>query len=131
MFSLLKTIKCIGDQAALILIVYTEALTKFQNARQFAAYCGVAPFPNRSGSSLKGKTRVSHLANIKIKSLLDTCTKLSICYNMEIKNYYYRRLAEGKNKMSTVSIIRNKLLSRVFAVINRYTPYVDLSKYAS
>jgi len=131
MFNLLKTIKCIGDQAALFLIVYTEAFTKFKTARQFAAYCGVAPFPNRSGTSLRGKTQVSHLANKKMKSLLDMCAKSSICYNMEIRDYYYRRLAEGKNKMSTVNVIRNKLISRVFAVINRDTPYVDLWRHAS
>jgi len=131
MFRLLKTVKCIGDQAALFLIVYTEAFTKFKNARQFAAYCGVAPFPNRSGTSLRGKTKVSHLANKKMKSLLDMCAKSSICYNMEIREYYYRRVAEGKNKMSTVNIIRNKLISRVFAVINRDTPYVDLWRHAS
>lgn len=44
-FVLLKTIKCIADQAALFLLVYTEAFTKFRNARQFSAYCGVVPFP--------------------------------------------------------------------------------------
>ena len=130
-FVLLKTIKCIGDQAALFLLVYTGAFTKFRNARQFSAYCGVAPFPNRSGTSLRGTTRVSHLANKKMKSLLDMCAKSSIYYNMEIKDYYFRRLAEGKSKMSTVNVIRNKLISRVFAVINRDTPYVDLWKYAS
>lgn len=131
MFGLLKTIKCIGNQAALFLIVYTEAFTKFDNARQFAAYCGVAPFPNRSGTGLRGKNKVSHLANKKMKSLLDMCAKSSICYNMEIKDYYYRRVAEGKSKMGTVNIIRNKLISRVFAVINRDTPYVNLWRYAS
>ena len=131
MFVLLKTIKCIGNQAALFFIVYTEGFTKFKNARQFAAYCGVAPFPNRSGTSLRGMSQVSHLANKKMKSLLDMCAKSSICYNMEIREYYYRRVAQGKNKMSTVNIIRNKLISRAFAVINRDTPYVDLWKYAS
>ena len=131
MFGLLKSVRCIGDQAALFLIVYTEAFTKFKTARQFAAYCGVAPFPNRSGTSLRGKNKVSHLANKKMKSLLDMCAKSSICYNMEIKEYYNRRVAEGKSKMGTVNIIRNKLISRVFAVINRDTPYVDLWRYAS
>ncbi len=33
--------------------------------------------------------------------------------------------------MSTINIIRNKLLSRVFAVVNRETPYVDFMKYAA
>ncbi|MDL5511183.1 transposase [Arenibacter sp. M-2] len=134
-FVLLKTTKCIGDQVALFLLLYTGAFTKFRNARQFFAYYGVAPFPNRSGTSLRGKTRVSHLANKKMKSLLDMCAKSWICYNMEIKDYYYyyyfRRLAEGKSKMSTVNVIRKKLILRVFTVINRDTPYVDLWKYAS
>jgi transposase len=131
MFDLLLSVRCIGKQAALFLIVCTGGFTKFKNARQFAAYCGVAPFPNQSGTSLKGRSQVSHLANKKMKSLLDMCAKSSIRHNMEIKEYYQRRVALGKNKMSTINIIRNKLLSRVFAVIHRGTPYVDLYKYAS
>ena len=51
--------------------------------------------------------------------------------NGEYKTYYNRRTAEGKNKMSTLNIIRNKLLFRVFAVVKRGTPYVDLSKFAA
>jgi len=33
--------------------------------------------------------------------------------------------------MSTLNIVRNKLLSRLFAVVNRETPYVDTLKYAA
>ena len=125
-FELLLSIKCIGNQAALHLMVFTEGFTKFKNSRQFASYCGVAPFPNQSGTSLKGRPRISQLANKKMKSLLDMCAKSSIRHNLEIREYYQRRVAMGKNKMSTINIIRNKLLSRVFAVIQRGTPYVNL-----
>ncbi|MEM9000610.1 MAG: transposase [Bacteroidota bacterium] len=45
-FKLLLTIRCIGNQAAMLLIVHTEGFTKFSNARQFAAYCGIAPYPH-------------------------------------------------------------------------------------
>ena len=65
MFSLLKTVKCIGDQAALFLLVYTGAL----------------PILNRLRTSLRGTTCVSHLTNKKMKTLLDMCAKLIICYN--------------------------------------------------
>jgi hypothetical protein len=37
----------------------------------------------------------------------------------------------GKNKMSTINIIRNKLIARMFAVIKRGTPFVETVKYAS
>lgn len=48
-----------------------------------------------------------------------------------MKLYYEKRIAQGKNKMSTINIIRNKLLSRMFAVVNRNKPYVDTMKYAA
>jgi len=71
------------------------------------------------------------LANKKIKSLFDLCAKSAIQHSPEMKVYYTRRLEEGKNKMSTINIIRNKLLSRIFAVVERQTPYVDIMKYAA
>jgi len=131
-FKLVTSVKCVGRQTALFIIAYTEAsFTKFKTWRQFASYCGTAPFPNSSGTSLRGSTQVSHLANKKVKSLLDLCAKVAIQYNPEMKAFYKRRVAEGKNKMSTINIIRNKLLSRIFAVVNRQTPYVDFMKYAA
>ena len=48
-----------------------------------------------------------------------------------MRTYYYKRVSEGKNKMNTINILRNKLLSRIFAVVNRQTPYVDIMKYAA
>ena len=130
-YYLLKSITGIGDQIALYLIVLTENFTKFNNSRKFASYCGIAPFPNSSGTSIRGKTKVSSLANKKMKSLLDLGAKSSIQFNTEMMMYYQRRLEEGKNKMSTINIIRNKLLSRAFAVVKRQTPYVNTIKYAA
>lgn len=130
-YDLIITIKGVGKQTALYMIVFTEGFKKFDSWRKFASYCGIAPFPNTSGSSVRGKTKVSHLANKKLKSLLDLCAKSSIQYNEEMKLYYKKRIALGKNKMSTINIIRNKILARIFAVINRKSPYVDLMKYAA
>lgn len=128
---LLKSIKGIGDQTALFLIVYTHGFTRFKDARKFASYCGIAPFPNSSGKSLKGRSRVSNLANKKLKSLLDMCAKSAIQFNHEMKAYYLNRIEKNHNRMSTINIIRNKLLARAFAVIQRGTPYVDIYKHAA
>ena len=130
-FDLIVSIKGVGKQTALFMIVYTHGFTKFKNARKFASYCGLAPFPNSSGTSIRGRTKVSHLANKKIKSLFDLCAKTSIQCNEEMKQYYQKRVAQGKNKMSTINVIRNKLLARIFAVVNRQTPYVNVMKYAA
>ena len=131
LLELILTIKSVGKQTALNMIVYTAGFNKFKNARKFASYCGIAPFPNLSGTSIIGRAKVNNLANKKIKSLLDQCAKSAIVHNVEMRNYYEKRIAKGKSKMSTINIIRNKLLARIFAVVNRKTPYVDVLKYAA
>jgi len=130
-FNLLTSVRGIGKVLAFYLIVLTENFKKFDNPRKFACYAGIAPFEYSSGTSVKGKTKVHSIANRHIKSLLNMAAMASIQLNGEYKTYYHRRLAEGKNKMSTLNIIRNKLVFRAFAVVKRGTPYVDLSKFAA
>lgn len=129
--SLITSILGVGPVTSLNMIVFTQAFTKFETWRKFASYSGIAPFKNSSGTSVRGKTRVSHLANKDIKSLLDQCAKTALQHNPEMKQYYERRLKEGKDKMSTINIIRNKILARIFAVVKRGTPYVNTLRYAA
>ena len=131
LFDLITSIKGVGPQTALYVIVTTEGFLKFKTSRSFASYCGVAPFPNTSGTSIRGRTKVSNLANKKMKSLFDLAAKSAIQYNQELKVYYNRRIEDGKSKMSTINIVRNKLIARIFAVVKRGSPYVDIMKYAA
>ncbi|WP_231372780.1 transposase [Aureivirga sp. CE67] len=130
-FYLLNSIKGVGEKTAITMLIFTDNFTKFESSRKFASYCGIAPFPHISGSSVRGKNKVSHLANKSIKSILNMCAINAIQYNPEIKAFYERRIKKGKNKMSTINIIRNKLISRMFAIIKRKTPYVDTMKFAA
>lgn len=130
-YDLIVSIKGVGNQTALFMIATTNGFTKFESWRKFASYCGIAPFPNSSGTSIRGQTKVSNLANKKLKKLFDLCAKSAIQYNPEMKIYYNRRIEQGKNKMSTINIIRCKLLARIFATVKRQTPYVDILKYAA
>ncbi len=129
MYHLITSIKGIGPVTAISIIIHTEKFTRFKTWRKFASYCGIAPFPYRSGTSIRGRTRVSHLANKEIKTLLNMCAISAIQCNPEMKLYYQRRIEQGKHKMSTINIIRNKLVARIFAVVNRGTDYVDVLKY--
>jgi transposase len=130
-FYLITSIKGVGKQTALFVITYTNCFTRFDNWRKFASYSGTAPFPFQSGSSIKGKNKVNQLANKKIKALLNMCARSAITCNTEIKLYFQKRKVEGKNGMSILNIIRNKLIARIFAVVNRGTPYIDTLKYAA
>lgn len=128
-FILILSVKGIGKIIAFYLIAYTANFTFFNNARSFACYSGIAPFEISSGTK-KGKPRVHHYANKQIKYLLNLAAMSAIQIKGEFSQYYNKRVNElGKNKMSTLNIIRNKLIYRVFAVVNRKTPYVDLHNF--
>jgi transposase len=124
-FKLLKTIKGVGNIVAIAMIVKTRNFTMFPNARKFACYCGTAPFEYYSGKSIRRKTRISHLADKKMKTLLDQSAKTAIQYDKELKTFYERRIDIGKSKKSTINIVRNKIIYRMFAVIKRQTPFIE------
>jgi len=42
----------------------------------------------------------------------------------DLKAYYERKVEEGKNKMSVLNAVKNKLLARVIAVVNKQELYV-------
>ena len=125
------SIKGIGKFTAMYLIVCTNGFEKFENWRQMACYAGVAPFEHTSGTSVRGKTKVSPLADLKLKSLLNMCAIVAVQHDAELKAYYARKLAEGKPEMPVINNVRCKLLARVFAVMNRESPYVNTGKFAA
>lgn len=122
---LMCTIKGVGLQTAASLYAYTKGFTMFENAKQLACYCGVVPFSKSSGTSVRFKPGVSPFANRKLKSMLHLCAMSALRWDKEIKAYYERKVLEGKNKMSIINAIRNKLLLRIFAVIRDQRPYVE------
>lgn len=126
---LAQSVKGIGPITSAFLIAYTHNYERFYNARKFACYSGIAPFPNCSGTSLNGKTRVSHLANKQLKALLSNGANAAIIHDQELKAYYARKRAEGKEFGPVINAVKNKLIQRVFAVIKRQTPYVTLMSY--
>lgn len=128
---LIRTIPGIGEQTSVYLLIATKGFKAFKNWRQFACYSGVAPFEYSSGSSVRGRTKVNHMADKKMKSLLQMCAMTTLKYDPQLKEYYNKKKNEGKNSMLVLNNIRCKLISRVFAVINRETPYINTYKFAS
>jgi len=123
-YDLLTSIRGVGKVLSITLLIYTQGFSKLDDARKLACYCGVAPFEYKSGTSVRGKTGVSLFANQEVKRVLHLAAISSVRYNEELKAYYQRKVSEGKNKMSAINAVRNKLLHRIVAVIKRGTPYV-------
>lgn len=112
-----QSIKGIGPVTAVALLVYTKSFDRFDSAKQLACYCGVVPFTKTSGTSVKYKSTVSPFANKKLKKLLHLCALSAIKNDKELRCYFERKVMEGKNKMSVINAVRNKLVHRVYAVL--------------
>ncbi|HRU60950.1 MAG TPA: transposase [Bacteroidia bacterium] len=97
---------------------------KIIDAKKYACHAGVAPFEHTSGTSLKGKSRVSHLADKEMKTMFHLASLSSISRSGEFKDYFDRRVKEGKNKMLVINAIRNKLIHRIFACVKEKRNYV-------
>jgi transposase len=114
----------IGFVTAINLMVHTNGFTQMTDVRKLACYCGVAPFEYTSGSSIRGKTKVHFMANKKLKCNLHMASLTAIKFDIDIKKYYERKCADGKNKMSVLNAVRNKLLARVLSCVNNDKVYV-------
>lgn len=129
-YDLLLSIVGIGMVNAITTIVNTENFTSFQNARQYACYVSVAPFEHSSGSSIHGQTRVSKNGDKQAKADLSQAAKSAATWDKEMKRYFERKKEQGKPYGKIMNAIKFKLIERMFAVINRGTPFVRLQTYA-
>ena len=120
---LLISIDGIGEQTAIHTIVATGGFTKFNSGRKFGCHVGVAPFSFESGSSQRSRKKVSSRANKDLKTLFHMCALSAIRMKGELKEYFERKVGEGKNKMTVINAVRSKLINRIFAVIRDNRKY--------
>lgn len=129
-YDLVTSVKGLGMVCALALICTTYNFTRIPTARKMACYVGTAPFEYQSGTSVRGKTRVSHMAAYEVKAELSQAAMSAIRCDPQIKQYYQRKRKEGKSAGSVLNAVKCKLLGRAYAVVKRGTAYVDFCKYA-
>lgn len=122
-YDLLLTIPGVGPQLASYLIALTDGFHRFTDPRELACHAGVAPFERSSGSSVRGRTQVSHQANKTLKTLLHMAALANVQRAGELQVYFRRKVEEGKKPILVVNAIRNKIVHRVCAVIRNNKPY--------
>lgn len=131
LFNIITSVDGVGKVTATQIIITTNEFKSINDAKKFACYAGVAPFEYSSGSSIRGKTRVSNMANKKMKQILHMAALSSICMKGELQEYYFRKVEEGKSKMSVINAIRNKIILRIFACVNKNKKYEKNYIYAA
>jgi transposase len=122
-FGLITSVPGVGKVVAWELLIKTNLFHSICDPRKLACYAGVVPFGFQSGTSINKKPRVSVYADRALKKLLHLSALRVIQLEGEMRNYYLRKVDEGKNKMSVINAIRNKIVARVCATINNDRPY--------
>lgn len=97
LFDYITSVPGVGAVTASEVIVSTNEFKNISDPKKLACHAGVAPFPYQSGSSVRGKTGVSHHARKRLKSLFHLAAMSAIRVKGEIQDYYLRKVAEGKN----------------------------------
>jgi len=124
-YDLLLSVPGIGPVTAVYIICCTANFSSRISGKQLACYAGVVPFEYSSGKSVKDKTRVHRMANKELKKLLHMGARSVANHQPEFKAYYERKLQEGKHELVIINAIRNKIILRAAAVINKQSKYVD------
>lgn len=123
LYKIVQSVDGIGLVSSIEFLVTTNEFKKIDDPRKFACMSGVAPFKQQSGTSRNSQSRVSHRANKKTKHILHMAALSAITIKGEYKDFYERQLKNGKNKMSIINAIRNKLIHRVFACVRDNREY--------
>jgi len=120
---LMRSIPGVGKVLCWMMLAKTESFQTITEPRKMACYSGVVPFANQSGTSLHGRHSVSPYGDKEIKTTLHLAAMSAIRLKNDLREYYLRKVANGKNKMSVLNAVRNKIIHRIFAVIKNQIPY--------
>lgn len=121
--TLLTSIPGIGIKTALFLVVVTDGFAKFEKASQLCSYVGTTPTIRESGSSVRGRSRISKVGNKKLRNLLFLCAFNACKHNKGCREIYERIVAKGKSKKLALIAVVNKLLKQAFAIAKSGLPY--------
>lgn len=130
-YELLMSVPGIGHLTAVYIICCTNNFICKITGKELASYAGVAPFGNKSGTSIKGRDKVHKMANKDLKKLLHMGAISAITHYPEFKDYYERKVKEGKHAQSVINAVRSKIALRAVAVVNNQAKYVDNYKKAA
>lgn len=128
-YKIITSVDGVGPITAINMIVITNEFKAISEAKKFACYSGVVPFRYTSGTSVNSKSKVSKMANHQMKTLLHMAALSCIQMKGDLQDFYLRKIEAGKNKMSIINAIRNKIVLRVFACIKNNRMYQKEYEY--
>ena len=116
LFTRLKTIPGVGKKTSMLLIVSTNGFRDFESSGQLSSYFGIAPNERSSGSSVRGKSRISKRGDSLVRNHLFLCSFTACVHNPQCKALYDRIVRKGKSKKLALIAVCNKLLKQAYGI---------------
>lgn len=113
---LLQSIPGIGARTATRLLAEIANISQYKSARQVAAYAGLTPRNNRSGT-MRGQTRISKIGNARVRKALFLPAMVAKRHNPVVRSFCQRLAGHGKSKMQLVGAAMRKLIHIAFGVL--------------
>ena len=120
---LLESIPGIGATTAALLLAELGDISHFDNARQVAAFAGLVPRIRESGTSVRGRSRLSKMGSSRLRKSLYFPAITALRFNPLIKAFGLRLSAQGKSKMLIVGAAMRKLLHLAYGVLKSGIPF--------
>jgi len=116
-YALLKSIPGIGLKTSAMIIAVFDSFKTFQNAKQVCSFAGIAPNPYQSGTSVRGRGRISKRGNPLARKIIYMGALSATTHNPLVRAQYQRLVENGKPKMLAMVAAANKLLRIAFGVL--------------
>lgn len=120
---LLTSIPGIGEHVVVTLINEIDDIKRFPSPKSLVAYAGLDPKVKQSGTSLKHNTHITKRGSVYLRRDIFIAASIASRWDPDIKDYFDKKLGEGKRYREALVAVSRKLLNRVYAVWKRGTPY--------
>jgi len=120
---LLASIPGIGATTAALLLAELGDMKQFSNARQVAAFAGLVPRLHESGTSVRGRSRLSKVGSSRLRKALYFPAITALRWNPLLKTFGQRLAQQGKSMMVIVGAAMRKLLHLAYGVLKSGLPF--------
>jgi len=120
---LMQSIIGIGPLTTAWVLVLTVNFRLCPTAGAAANYAGLIPLPRESGTSVRGRARLGHDGNARLRTTLYRATVNAARFNPIIKRFYERLRAAGKPPKVARCAAARKLLLLIYAVVQKQRPF--------
>ncbi len=119
----LQTIKGVGLITIAIVVAETQGFKLITNVKQLASYAGYDVVQRESGSSIKGKTRISKKGNSRIRAALHFPALVASRHNKDLQSVYHRINEQKPSKMVGATALQRKILILIYSLWKNDTTY--------